>query len=126
MDSDRTELRLWKQTIEAFGVEHWCMSPTNNVVYTSPIQHADMEAALAAHPGKKTFMIMPGRMDPVADLKTYVHPENAIYVFGCGTDNLVGHVTADDDVVGMHTPSLTAMFGSAAVAAVLWDRLQKS
>jgi hypothetical protein len=134
MDPERTERRLWKQTIEAFAVDQWGMCAVHGGPFTSPVQFADAAAMLAAYPGPKTFLIPPGRLDGLTlgvdyaangPLKDYVHPENAIYVFGSGNDNLVAYLTAADDVVEICTPAATDMFGPVAMGVALYDRCRK-
>lgn len=125
MDAERTERRIWKQTIQAFGVDSWGMCDVHGGPFTSPRQFADLGAMLAAHPGRKTFLIPPGRTDSAQSLELYAHPVNAIYVFGNSGESLVGHVTDSDDVVSICTPVEADMFGHAAVAVALYDRLVK-
>lgn len=122
----RTERRLWKQTIQAFGVQSWSMTPERGGQFTSPTQYEDAAAMLAAYPGRKSFLIAPGRVDGAIDLADYVHPATAIYVFGNAGQSLAKFVTDDDDVVSITTPNDTDMFASAALAAVLYSRTVKT
>jgi hypothetical protein len=125
MDAERTERRLWKQTIQAFAVDRWGMCPAHGGPFTSPVQHDSLASMLAAHPGRKTFLIPPGRILRTAGLAEYEHPADAIYVFGRAGETLVQHVTDGDDVVTIFTPGSAVMFGHVALAAVLYDRLVK-
>jgi len=125
MDAERTERRLWKQTIQAYAVDVWAMSAVKGGPFTSPLQYATVEEMLAAHPGPKTFLIPPGRVEGSLDLSAYRHPEHAIYVFGNSNNNMVNYVESGDDVVSILTPKTTDMFAPVALAPVLYDRLCK-
>ena len=126
MEAERTERRIWKQTLQAFAVDNWGMCPPQGGVFSSPVQYADMTTMLAAHPGPKTFLVPRERVEGSTPLKDYVHPSDAIYVFGSSVENLVSHITEADDVVTIYTPALTDMFASSAMTAVLYDRLAKA
>lgn len=124
MEAERTERRLWKQTVQAFGVTRWAMADVRGGPFTSPVQYETLQEMLAAHPGPKTFLIPPGRTDSWR-LADYVHPQNAIYVFGNSKETLVDAVTPDDEVVSICTPNQSVMFGHVALAPVLFDRMVK-
>ena len=125
MEAERTERRLWKQTLAAFGVDAWGMCGIQGGPFTTPTQHVDLAAMLAAYPGPKTFLIPPDRT-ATQDLRDYAHPTDAIYVFGNTHQSMAGHVTADDDVVSIFTPVASDMFGHVTLAAVLYDRVAKT
>ena len=122
MEAERTERRLWKQTIQAYEVDTWAMVPQQGGTFTSPLQYADIEAMLAAHPGPKTFLIPAGRVEGSISLAKYAHPADAIYVFGNTEESMVAYVTDDDAVVTIETPWTSDMFPSSALAIVLHDR----
>jgi len=129
MGAERTERRLWKQTVQAFAVDAWAMTPPQGGVFSSPVQYDDMASMLAAHPGPKTFL-MPENTVTLAglsfvDIPAYVHPADAIYVFGSSSENMVPHVTDADDVVCICTPEATHMFAPGVALAVLVDRYSK-
>lgn len=126
MEADRTERRLWKQTIQAFDVDIWSMSNVHGGPFTSPTQYPDLETMLSAHPGPKTFLIPPGKVDGTLDLASYNHPKNAIYVFGNTNQSMAGFVTEDDDAVAICTPKLSDMFAPAVLTTVLYDRMVKT
>lgn len=135
MDAERSERRLWKQTIDAYDVDVWAMCPANQYVFTSPAQFPTMQAALDAHPGPKTFLIRPGILPSVVPpvipaieqgLPAYQHPADAIYCFGNSNEHLGNYVTISDHVVSINTPVNSAFFGCCALTAVLYDRSAKA
>jgi len=129
MDAERTERRLWKQTIQAFAVDTWAMAPPQGGVFTSPVQYADLASMLAAHPGPKTFLLPSDTAAAASltyvDLHDYTHPADAIYVFGSARESLVAHVTEGDAVVSICSPGGAHLFSSSAMAIVLADRCAK-
>lgn len=126
LEPERFERRVWKHTIQAFKVDRWGMCDVAGGPFTSPVQYADLATMLAAHPGPKTFLIPPGRIEGTGNLSEYEHPENAIYVFGRGGENLVKHVTPADDVVSIHMPLGGAeLYAAVALGQVLYDRQVK-
>ena len=123
MDWERTERRIWKQTIQAFEVDHWVMVPGETGKFTSPEMYDDMKTALAACPGKKTFLVAPKSYPDAKPLHLYKHPKDAIYVFGNSVEHLLGFVTDKDDIIGLHTPVPSGMFGHTVLCSVLYDRM---
>jgi tRNA(Leu) C34 or U34 (ribose-2'-O)-methylase TrmL len=130
MEADRTERRLWKQTIQAFDVDTWGMSPPQGGTFSSPVQYDDLNAMLASHTGPKVFLIPENTatahsLTPTS-LVSFTHPADAIYVFGSSIESLADHVTELDEVVSIPTPVEAHLFSVAALAAVLYDRLAKA
>lgn len=127
LEPERFERRVWKNAIDAFEVDHWAMCDVNGGPFSSPVQHADLTTMLAAHPGPKTFLIPPHSIEGAVNLAEYVHPVNAIYVFGRGGENLVKHVTPADEVVSIHMPlDGNELYAAVAAGMVLYDRRVKS
>lgn len=127
MEADRTERRLWKQTIQSYSVDEWCMVPPQGGTFTSPVQCADLNMALANHSvGTKVFLI-PGDTEPNGvSLASYTHPTDATYIFGNSIESLVGFVGQGDDVVYIPVDVDAHLFASAAVSIVLYDRKAKA
>ena len=120
----RVERRVWKQTLDAFGVDRWAMIGADEVNWSIPTQFYAWEDALAAYSGKKTFLVAPGRTDSI-DVINYDHPDDAVYVFGNTPDNLVRYVSSDDDVVSIHTDTPATLFGHCTLPIILYDRMVK-
>lgn len=125
-DADRTERRLWKQSIQAFAVDRWLMAAVQPPGFTSPEQYPTLQECLDSAPGHKTFVIPPGRFEGAVDMIGYAHPADAIYVFGNSAENLVGFVGPTDDVITINTPTDATMFASGVLVAVLYDKLAKA
>jgi hypothetical protein len=124
MDSERTERRLWKQTIQAYEVDKWIMAPATDKVFTSPIQYESIDQAIESIEGKKTFFVSPRTYKGV-DIKGYQHPENAIYVIGSAVEDLVRFVKDGDDIVSVYTDTQAALFGCCFLPIILHDRYMK-
>ena len=125
MEAERTERRLWKQTIQGFNVDRWIMAPSNGKVFSTPIQYDTIQEALDSVEGKKTFCVPPKTFNGI-DLLEYKHPQDGIYVIGSGAESLMGLVREGDDIVSVSTPSDTDLFGVCFVPIVLYDRLIKN
>lgn len=125
MEAERTERRLWKQTVQAFAVDEWAMCGVKGGPFTSPLQFEDSDSLISAYPGPKVFLISPHSLEGGINLVDYQHPDNAIYVFGNSYHDLIKYVTPGDDVVSIYTPTKATMFGHVALSAVLYDRLAK-
>lgn len=123
-ESEKTERRIWRQTIEGFGVDEWIMVPDHKTAVDRPKQMDTIEEALAACPGKKTFLMLPTTVEG-ADLVTYQHQLDAIYVFGNTADSLLIHMRPEDEALSIYTsnPRGCEMFAHATLAAVLFSRL---
>ena len=124
MDSERSERRLWKQTMQAFKVDQWIMTPSNGKVFSCPVQYDTIEEALNSVEGKKTFFV-PSKTAKGIKLEDYKHPKNAIYVIGSAAENLKKYMTDDDDIVTLYTDGDTDLFGCCFIPIVLYDRFLK-
>ncbi len=121
------ERRLWKCTIDAFAVDAWGMCDVQGGPFTGLDQYADLATMLAAYPGPKTFLVPANHVEVSTSLAAYVHPADAIYVFGRAGETLVGHVTPADDVVSIGVPLPESdMFAATVLPAVLYDRMAKA
>jgi len=57
-----------------------------------------------------------------ASLEDFLHPENAIYIFGRSTQNIIQDVFPHDHSVRMNTPEYKSIFGVSVACAVLYAR----
>jgi len=132
MESGRTERRFWKQTLQSYKVDEWIMCPPQGRVFTSPLQFADVATALAntANTGKRIYLT-PAKTAiandiPYTMMNNYVHPTDAIYIFGSGAVDNVSLITANDDVVAIDTVTDTDWFAPLAMSVALYDRFSKA
>ncbi len=124
MEAERTERRIWKQTIQAYDVDHWIMAPGRPGQFTSPQQFETVDEMMDFFRPPRTFLIAPKTMKG-KPLENYKHPEHAIYVLGNTADNMVRFIRPGDHVVSIYTPTESAMFGHAVLGTVLYDRARK-
>lgn len=71
----------------------------------------------------KTVIIL--AQDGAEELKTFVHPAEACYVFGRSGQNDMLVAIPHDISVKITTPNPISMFGSTVAGMVLWDRWNK-
>lgn len=110
----KTERRVWKQTIDSFNVDVWCM-------YVDPEEMERDEKPW-------TFLVAPRSCDENAiPLTEFEHPKDAVYVFGNTPNHLKRYIREGDQVVTIPVPNPNAsMFGHCALPVVLYDRMIKS
>lgn len=122
MDPERTERRIWRQTIEGFNVDEWFMAPDRKTTTSRPTQFDSVEVALEQAQGKRVFLMLPSTVEGL-DLATYHHPKDAVYVFGTTADSLQSLVRPGDDVVSLYLPNEKAEeFGHVVLGQVLYHR----
>lgn len=115
---------VWKQTLCAFAVDRFVMVDYPEVHIdnvTSPEQFPTMEDALASSEGERVFLSYQ-TVEGILDMKNFVHPIDAIYIFGRPGDNLTRYMREKDHKVHIATPNNTDMLGCSCVAAVLYAR----
>ncbi len=113
----------WKQTLSAYAVDRFVMVDYPEVHLdnvTSPEQYLTMQEALDSSVGELVFMVF----DPVGAvlLQDFIHPADAVYIFGRPGDNLSSYVRDSDHKVHIATPANVDMLGCSCVASVLYDR----
>jgi len=129
MDAERTERRLWKQTLQSYQVDEWRMWPPQGGVFTSPLQFDNLTSSLEGTTGTRIF-VTPEKTTQdfnltTIDLTEYEHPEDAVYIFGSTDQNNRDIIRDGDDVVTIFTPQMTDWFAPVALSAVLYDRFSK-
>lgn len=114
---------VWKQTLSAFGVDRFVMVSNENneqLSLTNPEQYDTMEDALASCTGERVFMTFSA--DDATEIRDFVHPTDAVYVFGCPSDNLLSYIKPEDHRVHIDTPNNIDMLACSCVAATLYSR----
>ena len=112
-DDMKVERFMWRQTANAYGVDEVVLERSFEEI-------PDIEGFTKVH------VLMPNRIDRSVELVDFVHPENAVYIFGNAVDNLVRFVEEKDECVQIATPKSAALFGITVAGAILTDRLYKN
>jgi tRNA(Leu) C34 or U34 (ribose-2'-O)-methylase TrmL len=113
---------VWKQTLNAFSVDRFCMVKYPGVTageISSPEEYDTMEEALASTNGERIFMCF---AQTGTNLKDFVHPADAVYIFGRPGDDMVQYMNPEDHKIHIQTPNNVDMLACSCVAAVLYDR----
>ena len=114
---------IWKQTLSAFAVDRFIMVRYPGVSLTGvsiPEQYDTMEEALASSIGERVFLTFPAAS--ATDLSAFVHPTEAVYIFGRPADNLLQYIRPQDHRVHIFTPANVDMLACSCVSAVLYSR----
>ena len=105
----RTDFRQWDQTCRAYGVS---------------LQLIERDWNEAEIPTGHSVVILD--QAGAVDLVEFVHPENAVYIFGrTGMNDLLTAIEHDCSV-RIETPQPKSMFGISVCGAVLHDRRSKA
>jgi hypothetical protein len=113
---------VWKQTLSAFAVDRFLMVTSDTIIpnRSKPEQFPTMEDALASTEGERVFLTF--APDNALDMKSFAHPDNAVYVFGRPGDDLIQYIRPEDHRVHIDTPNNVDMLACSCVAAVLYAR----
>ena len=117
---------VWKQTLNAFAVDNFCMVTYPEVEIpniSNPMQCGSLQDALDNSIGERVFLTYPA--EGATLLNEFVHPENAVYIFGRPAENLLDYIRPEDHQVHINTPNDVDMLACSCVAAVLYDRSVK-
>lgn len=119
------ENTVWNQTLSAFAVDRFIMVAGDNPIenITQPEQVETMADALALVTAPLVFITYPA--EGAEPLKTFVHPADAVYIFGCPSENLMAYIQKGDYQVHLDTPNNVDLLACSIVAAVLYGRLNK-
>jgi hypothetical protein len=109
------EFFIWKQLGYAYKVDRIVMVPKLLERRTSLDQYDTIEDAINSCDGEIVFMEQLGNVS----LSSFVHPKNAVYVFGNASTN---HMNLEGHKVKIDTPSPVDMFAVNAAAIVLDNR----
>jgi hypothetical protein len=111
--------RIWKQVIAAYGVPpgNWLAAPELLPGLGKPIQYNTLGEALLNSKGTRVYLDPAGSVD----LKSFVHPEDAIYIFG----HSMSSFRDKENTVRIETPESADLFGCSACSVVLQDRFNK-
>lgn len=124
------EVESWNLMMRDFSVQDWSMFPVTGIRHSEWTEvnlqeYHSMEDILAAKK-EYTHVYVEPRGDE--ELETFVHPENALYIFGSSNYRpSFGNRRADDKSVYIRTVQNKALLWPYhALAIVLYDRLKKT
>ncbi len=119
------EIELWEFPLRDFGVERFYMTPISGIASNAVTERAAMEEVLSEN-SDMTIVFVDERA-PVS-LTTFVHPENALYVFGkASLSSMVAYGRTQDRAVKIDTVANAGLlWPHQAAAIVLYDRMLKT
>lgn len=120
------DLQIWQLVCDSFKVDRMIFIPK----IVGGEEYDSIEEALAMVSGIKVFLEMPQRAieidrEPIY-LRDFVHPENAVYIFGNTSTDNSRWVEEKDILLSIDTPKHLGMFGFSVLGIVLYDRRLKS
>ena len=104
----KIENKLWNQTAAAYNVKDWLLL-TNRQDLIKELENRNGERILL-----NAFKGEP--------LSSFVHPKDAIYVFGNAKEGLLNAETKWDYIININSIKPVDMFAHVSLAAVLYDR----
>lgn len=117
------EAFMWRQLVEAFGVDRLIFCPEALERRKRPEQFPDLDAALADTEGTPVYLIPQHGQA----LQLFEHPEDAVYIFGNACQSNINNARRDGTIiVQVPTPKPVDFFAVNAAAMVLYDRMMKS
>ena len=120
------EVELWEFPVRDFGVERFYMTPVSGIRPDIIIQERhSMEEILAENEDLTVVHIDERGKEP---LHSFVHPENALYVFGkVSLSAMVAYGRPGDRSVKISTPlNLGVLWPHQCLSLVLYDRFLKA
>jgi len=114
---------MFKQLTKAFDVDRVIFAPHRLDNRNFPEQYDSVESALATTTGTPVYLIpQHGKA-----LRTYEHPEDAVYVFGNAYQSNFDQARRNgDQIVQIPTPLPVDFFSVSAASMVLYDRMIKN
>jgi tRNA(Leu) C34 or U34 (ribose-2'-O)-methylase TrmL len=119
-----TEADQWRFMASDFDVDAWHMIPVSGIARDGLHEWATIEAFLAV---ERTATIVYVDEHGESDLEDFVHPLDAVYVFGMANfAPMGGHRTEQDLSVRITTPRAAGLlWPHQAAAIILYDRYRK-
>ena len=103
----RTDFRLW---------DHLCRSFSADLQLIDYLSEMDVP---------KDYELVVVDESAGSSLSDFVHPKNAVYLFGKTSMNKIQDNVKHDWAVKIETPARVCNFGVTAAAMVLYDRMMK-
>jgi hypothetical protein len=119
-----TEFFHWHYPLRDFGVSELIMSPISGIQNEGLVEYVDPAAAIQANPDLTVVFVDEKGSE---DLETFVHPENALYVFGrANLSAMTAYGRPGDRSLKISTVTNQGLLWPHQVAVlVLYDRFKK-
>lgn len=132
------EGHLWNLPLRAFEVEEWKMTPVTGIKNTDAgtkyatnlTEYHTFEEMLADCAGTRIFVEPPNKFNRIEMtlLQDFVHPEDAVYIFGSAHLNPTQLYAKEGDL-GLTVPTTRGSgvcWPHQIMVAIMYDRLVKS
>jgi len=117
-----TESVLWEYAMREFGISRLNMTPVSGIKKRWVFEYPSIEEILQDRDG-----LTPVFVDENAqtELRDFVHPSNALYVFGKGTYSPFSKMAEGHKSVKIGTPIPGLMWPHQALVVVMYDRAKR-
>lgn len=128
------EAELWNLPLRDFDVSEWWMWPVSGIRHNESKvnlhERRNLETILGENDGRRVFLEPENPLRPHGgvDLRTFEHPDDALYVFGSAHfDPVASHKQPGDLVVTIPTVhNKGVLWPHQCAVIVLYDRMVKS
>ena len=119
------EMDLWEMVTREFNVEQFYMCPVSGIFTPFVTERVNIQDVINENPDYTVVWVDEHGSE---DLIPFVHPENALYIFGKTNERpMASWGKPEDKVLKITTPGNTALLWSHQVLSiVLYDRMIKS
>jgi len=124
-DAPITELNRWMYMLKDFDINLFHMIPVSGISDPKLDEYATIQEVFDLYKGINAPAVFLDE-NATATLDNFVHPENAIYVFGKSNYSPLGHMRTGDVSIKIDTPKVGGLWGDQACSLVLYDRLKKA
>jgi hypothetical protein len=117
-----TELELWRMAARSFGLSSINMTPISGIAARFVHEYASTDSMIGAFPDLTPVYIDEGGE---VELSDFVHPQDALYVFGKATYSPFSARSKKGISVRIDCPKMGLLWPHQAMALVLYDRERK-
>lgn len=120
------EVDLWQYPLRDLGVDRFYMEPVSGIRNDEVTEVSDMSATIQEHRDQNFTVVFVDEKGTV-ELEDFVHPENALYVFGKATMSPFVAYKKDGDQSLYISTKLNGglLWPHQAATLVLYDRMKK-
>lgn len=124
-DTPSQEYDKWIHPLREFGVENFTMIPVSGIFKDDVVEYRHIDDVFALPDSANYTRVY---VDDKADvsLTDFVHPENAMYIFGRTSNDVILHKRPED--LGVKIPTLRnagGFWAHQAMSILLYDRFLK-